>query len=92
MEIVIRFIVTVLELCVFVIAVSTFIYTLKESWDEIGKNLWNDLKSNVSYYFYNTRLGMWYKNKQNGVTVLSERQYQRLIKKNNVKQRIVYYE
>jgi len=89
MEIISRIIFIAVELMFFAFALLLFIQCNKELWDEMGRDSWNELKSDISGWFYNTKFGMWYRNKQNGVTVLSEKEYQKLIRKNNVKTRII---
>lgn len=52
-----------------------------ESFKEVRKEYEPELKE----WFKNTKLGMWYTNKKNGVTVLSDRKYRKLLKSGKIK-------
>ena len=71
------------------LALGIFIQANVELWNEIGKNFWNDMKSTIIKWFYDTKLGMWYKNKKNRVTILSDREYQKLLKSDRNKNIII---
>ena len=66
-----------------------FIQTNVELWNDVGKDLWNDMKSTVISWFNNTKMGMWYKNKKNKVEILSDRKYNRLLKSGQIKNILV---
>ena len=71
------------------ITIIIFIQTNVELWNEIGKDFWNDMKSNITDWFNDTKMGMWYKNKKNRVTILSDREYQKLLKSDRNKNIII---
>lgn len=71
----------IIMLFIGVIVVSIFIQANKELWNEIGKDATNDIKD----WFKTTRLGMWFINKRNGVTILSDREYDNLLKSGKIK-------
>ena len=60
-----------------ILAVKVFV----ESFKEVRKEFEPELKE----WFKGTKLGMWYANKKNGVTVLSDRQYRKLLKSGKIK-------
>ena len=60
-----------------ILAVKVFV----ESFKEVRKEFEPELKE----WFKGTKLGMWYANKKNGVTVLSDRQYIKLLKSGKIK-------
>ena len=51
------------------ISIIIFIQTNVELWNEVGKDLWNEMK----HKFNGTKVGMWYKNRKNGVEILSDK-------------------
>lgn len=60
-------------------AVIIFIQCNRELWNEIGKDMWNDLLN----WFKTTKIGMKINNKVNRVTVLADEEvYDRQIKHN----------
>ena len=67
------------------ISIIIFIQTNVELWNEVGKDLWNEMK----YKFYNTKVGMWHKNRKNGVEILSDRKYKYLVKSGQIKNTII---
>jgi len=71
----------IMMLFIGVIVVMIFIQSNKELWNEIGKDITNDIKNR----FKATRLGMWIINKRNGVTILSDREYDNLLKSGKIK-------
>lgn len=80
---------TLVVLFIGIISIMIFIQTNVELWNEVGKNLWNDMKSTVINRFNDTKIGMWYKNKKNKVEILSDRKYNRLLKSGQIKNIIV---
>ena len=71
------------------ITIMIFIQTNVELWNEVGKDFWNDMKSNITDWFDNTKMSMWYKNKKNGVKILSDRKYEKLLKSGRIKSTII---
>ena len=67
------------------ISIIIFIQTNVELWNEVGKDLWNEMK----YKFNDTKVSMWYKNKKNGVEILSDRKYKYLVKSGQIKNTII---
>ena len=67
------------------ISIIIFIQTNVELWNEVGKDLWNEMK----YKFNDTKVGMWYKNRKNGVEILSDRKYKYLVKSGQIKNTII---
>ena len=71
------------------ITIIIFIQTNVELWNEIGKDFWNDMKSNITDLFNDTKMGMWYKNKKNKVEILSDWEYKNLMKSGQIKNIII---
>ena len=71
------------------ITIMIFIQTNVELWNEIGKDFWNDMKSNITDWFDNTKMSMWYKNKKNKVEILSDREYKNLMESGRIKNTII---
>ena len=71
------------------ITIIIFIQTNVELWNEIGKDFWNDMKSNITDWFDNTKMSMWYKNKKNKVEILSNREYKNLMESGRIKNTII---
>ena len=67
------------------LALGIFIQTNVELWNEVGKDLWNEMK----YKFNDTKVGMWYKNRKNGVEILSDKKYNYLVKSGQIKNTII---
>ena len=67
------------------ISIIIFIQTNVELWNEVGKDLWNEMK----YKFNDTKVGMWYKNRKNGVEILSDWKYNYLVKSGQIKNTII---
>ena len=67
------------------ISIIIFIQTNVELWNEVGKDLWNEMK----HKFNSTKVGMWYKNRKNGVEILSDRKYKYLVKSGQIKNTII---
>ena len=80
---------TIFILFIGAISIMLFIKTNVELWNGIGKDLWNEMKSNIVNWFNDTRMGMWYKNKKNGVKILSDRKYEKLLKSGRIKSTII---
>ena len=79
----------VVELAFGLLALGIFIQTNVELWNEVGKEVWGDMKSTVTNWFYDTKVGMWYKNRKNGVEILSDRKYKYLVKSGQIKNTII---
>ena len=71
------------------ITIMIFIQTNVELWNEVGKDFWNDMKSNITDWFNDTKMGMWYKNKKNKVEILSDREYKNLMESGRIKNTII---
>lgn len=67
------------------ISIIIFIQTNVELWNEVGKDLWNEMK----YKFNDTKVSMWYKNRKNGVEILSDKKYKYLVKSGQIKNTII---
>ena len=67
------------------LALGIFIQTNVELWNEVGKDFWNEMKCK----FNDTKVGMWYKNRKNGVEILSDRKYKYLVKSGQIKNTII---
>ena len=67
------------------ISIIIFIQTNVELWNEVGKDFWNEMK----YKFNDTKVGMWYKNRKNGVEILSDRKYKYLLRSGQIKNTII---
>lgn len=55
---------------VFLFAVVLFIQTSREVWE--------NFKEDYGDWFKGTRIGMWFNNRKNGVTILTEEEYENL--------------
>ena len=71
------------------ITIMIFIQTNVELWNEVGKDFWNDMKSNITDWFNDTKMSMWYKNKKNKVEILSDREYKNLMESGRIKNTII---
>ena len=71
------------------LALGIFIQTNVELWNEVGKEVWNDMKSTIINWFNDTKMGMWYKNKKNKVEILSDWEYKTLMKSGQIKNTII---
>ena len=80
---------TIFILFIGAISIMLFIKTNVELWNGIGKDLWNEMKSNIVNWFNDTKMDMWYKNKKNGVKILSDRKYEKLLKSGRIKSTII---
>ena len=79
----------VVELAFGLLALGIFIQTNVELWNEVGKEVWGDMKSTVINWFNGTKMSMWYKNKKNKVEILSEWEYKNLMKSGQIKNTII---
>ena len=66
-----------------------FIQSNVELWNEVGKEVWDDMKSTVINWFNDTKMSMWYKNKKNKVGILSDWEYENLMKSGQIKNIII---
>lgn len=71
------------------LVLGIFIQSNVELWDEVGKEVWDDMKSTVINWFNDTKMGMWYKNKKNKVEILSDWEYNNLMKSGQIKNTII---
>ena len=71
------------------LVLGIFIQTNVELWNEVGKEVWDDMKSAVINWFNGTKMGMWYKNKKNKVGILSDWNYETLMKSGQIKNTII---
>ena len=79
----------VIELAFGLLALGIFIQTNVELWNEVGKEVWGDMKSTVINWFNGTKMSMWYKNKKNKVEILSDWEYKNLMKSGQIKNIII---
>ncbi len=56
---------------------------------QTNKELWGYMKSDVIDWFNDTKMGMWYKNKKNKVEILSDWEYENLMKSGQIKNIII---
>lgn len=70
--------ITIVMLFIGVIAVMLFIQTNVDLWNEMRKEL-----------FEGTRIWMWYKNRKNKVKILSDMEYDQMMKSGKIKDIIV---
>ena len=70
-------------------ALGIFIQTNVELWNEVGKEVWDDMKSDVTNWFNDTKISMMYKNKKNKVEILSDWEYKTLMKSGRIKNTII---
>ena len=71
------------------LVLGIFIQTNVELWNEVGKEVWDDMKSTVINWFNDTKMGMWYKNKKNKVEILSDWEYKNLLESGQIKNIII---
>ena len=71
------------------LVLGIFIQSNVELWNEVGKEVWGDMKSTVTNGFNDTKMGMWYKNKKNKVEILSDWEYKNLMKSGQIKNIII---
>ena len=79
----------VVELAFGLLALGIFIQTNVELWNEVGKEVWGDMKSTVINWFNGTKMSMWYKNKKNKVEILSDWEYKTLMESGQIKNTII---
>ena len=79
----------VVELAFGLLALGIFIQTNVELWNEVGKEVWGDMKSTVINWFNGTKMSMWYKNKKNKVEILSDWEYKNLLESGQIKNTII---
>ena len=70
-------------LYIIVMAVITLVVT--SIFIHTGRDLWKETKPELQDWFKTTRLGMWYNNKKNGVTILSDKEYCNLLKSGSIR-------
>lgn len=51
---------------------------------QTNKELWGVIKSDVIHWFKNTRIGMNYYNRKNGVKILSDREFDNILKSGKI--------
>lgn len=76
---------TLIFILLFVLALFIFLQVNAELWDEIGRDLYNDTKKDVTKWYKGTRLFMWCNNRKNKVKILSEEEYLNLLKEGKIK-------
>lgn len=64
------------------IAVTLFVTIL---FIQTHKEIWNEMTPEIKEWFKTTRLGMWYNNKKNGVTILTDKEYCNILKSGNIR-------
>ena len=69
-------------LYIIVMAVITLVIT--SIFIQTSRDLWKEMKPELQDWFKTTRLCMWYNNKKNGVTILSDKKYCNLLKSGNI--------
>jgi hypothetical protein len=69
---------TIVMLFIGVIAVMLFIQTNTDLWNEMGKEL-----------FKGTRIWMWYNNRKNKVKILSDMEYDQMMKSGKIVSNII---
>lgn len=74
------------------LVLGIFIQTNVELWNEVGKEVWGDMKSTFINWFNGTKMSMWYKNKKNKVGILSDWEYENLMKLGQIKNTIIIVE
>lgn len=73
--------VTIVVIFIGIIALAIFIQTNVELWNEVGKDLWDDFTG----WLKKTKAGMWYNNRKNGIDILSDREYDRIVRTKGIK-------
>ena len=71
------------------LVLGIFIQTNVELWNEVGKEVWDDMKSAVINWFNDTKMSIWYKNKKNKVEILSDWEYKNLLESGQIKNTII---
>lgn len=71
------------------LVLGIFIQTNVELWNDVGKEVWDDMKSTVINWFNDTKISMMYKNKKNKVEILSDWEYKNLMKSGQIKNTII---
>ena len=71
------------------LVLGIFIQTNVELWNEVGKEVWDDMKSTVINWFNDTKISMMYKNKKNKVEILSDWEYKNLLESGQIKNTII---
>ena len=66
-----------------------FIQSNVELWNEVGEEVWDDMKSTVINWFNDTKISMMYKNKKNKVEIVSDWEYKNLMKSGQIKNIII---
>ena len=49
-----------------------------------NKEMWENFKKDYTPWFKNTKVGMWYYNRKNGVKILSDREFDNILKSDKV--------
>ena len=71
------------------LVLGIFIQSNVELWNEVGKEVWDDMKATVINWFNDTKISMMYKNKKNKVEILSDWKYENLMKSGQIKNTII---
>ena len=75
-----------------VVSFIHFIQIIVELWNEVGKDVWKNIKATVIKWFNDTEIGMWYTNKKNKVEMISEWEYKNRLKSGQIKNTIIIVE
>lgn len=83
---------TLIFILLFVLATLIFIQVNVELWNEVGDDIFHDVKKSVKKktakvkdWYKGTRLFLWNNNRKNGVKILSEKEYLRLLQEGKIK-------
>ena len=78
----------ILFIILFPIAVMIFIQSIREIQNEIGKDLYEDIRK----WYRGTRFFMWYNNYKNGVKILSEKEYDMIMRGREIRNIVIEVE
>lgn len=81
MDIITTIFTTILAIFIGIVVLMIFI--------QCNVDLWNEMKPEIKSWFKGTRLEMWYKNHKNKVKILSDMEYNRMMKSGKIKNIIV---
>ena len=81
MDIITTIFTTILVIFIGIVAIAIFIQT--------NVDLWKEVKPEIKSWFNSTRIGMWYKNRKNKVKILTESEYDYLVRSGMIKSTIV---
>ena len=81
MDIITTIFTTILAIFIGIVVLMIFI--------QCNVDLWNEMKPEIKSWFKGTRLEMWYKNHKNRVKILSDMEYNQMMKSGKIKNIIV---